>query len=225
AEAERHARDGAHVVDDQLPAVDGRNVGPARRLDGLDRAAAAGAFDEADHGQPQLVRHQLAHVVLALDGRVGRAAAHGEVVAADHDGAPLDLRPPEDEIGRRELLEVVALVIGCPAGDLAELVEGARVDQPGDSLADGVASTVVLALDALGSAEPLGELLAPPQLVQLLLPIHAASIRRSRVRYRVYSIRACRAPLAAVSSIAHVKQPIRVLELLVTTSPGGGPKH
>ena len=32
-------------------------------------------------------------------------------------------------------------------------------------------------------------------------------------------------PLAAVSSIAHVKQPIRVLELLVTTSPGGGPKH
>jgi glycosyltransferase involved in cell wall biosynthesis len=32
-------------------------------------------------------------------------------------------------------------------------------------------------------------------------------------------------PLAAVSSIAHVNQPIRVLELLVTTSPGGGPKH
>ena len=32
-------------------------------------------------------------------------------------------------------------------------------------------------------------------------------------------------PLAAVSSIAHVKQPIRVLELLVTTSPSGGPKH
>ena len=32
-------------------------------------------------------------------------------------------------------------------------------------------------------------------------------------------------PLAAVSSIAHVKQPICVLELLVTTSPGGGPKH
>jgi hypothetical protein len=51
----------------------------------------------------------------------------------------------------------------------------------------------VLALDALGSTEPLGKLLAPPQLVQLLLPVHRASVRHSRVRHRVYSIRACRA--------------------------------
>ena len=111
--------------------------------------------------------------MLALDGRVGGAPPHGEVVAADDDRAAVDLRPPEDEVGRREVLEVVSLVVGRAARDLAQLVEGARIHQLGDPLADGVAAAVVLALDALGPAEPLGQLLAAPQLVQLLLPVHA----------------------------------------------------
>src|SRR5262249_11624512 len=143
-------------------------------------AAAAGALDEADQRKPELVRHPLAHIVLALDGRVGRPAAHGEVIAPDHDGTPVDLRPSEDEIRRREVFEGVGRVVRRPARYLPQLMKGARIDRPRDPLADGVASAVVLALDALGSAEPLGELFAAPQLVQLLLPVHA-DLRGPRV--------------------------------------------
>ena len=55
---------GAEVVGEILVAELGdaelaRQIGAPRRLDGLDRAAAARAFDDADDGQPQLVGHAL----------------------------------------------------------------------------------------------------------------------------------------------------------------------
>ena len=136
AEAERHPRNDADVGHDPFPAVDGRHVGAPRRLDGLDRAAAAGAFHQANERESQVVSHPLAHVVLALDGRVRGAAAHGEVVAADDDRAALDAGAAEDEVRRRERLEVVLVVVGGAAGDLAELVEAARIGQPIDALTD-----------------------------------------------------------------------------------------
>ncbi len=140
----------------------------------LTEPAAARALDQADQRQAQVVRHPLALVVLAPDGRVGRAAAHGEVVAADHDRAAVDLGAPEHEVRRGEGDQVVVRVVARAAGDLADLVEAAGVGELGDALEDRQAPAVVLALHALGPAQLRGELLAPSQLVQLLLPIHAA---------------------------------------------------
>jgi aryl-alcohol dehydrogenase (NADP+) len=131
-----------------------------------------------DQRQPELAGHPLAHVVFSLDGCVRRPAAHREVVAAHDDGAPVHFGPPEHEVGRREALELVLLVVGRPAGDLADLVEGAGVHQLGDPLADRVTSAVVLSPDALGAAELLRELLAPPELIQLRLPVHVRSAPR-----------------------------------------------
>src|SRR5439155_677207 len=166
------ARDRADVGDDPLPAADARDVGAAGRLDGLHRAAATRALDQADQRQPQLVGHRLALQVLFLDGGVGRAAAHREVVAADDDRAPVHFCAAEDEVRRRERLEVVGRVVGGLAGDLADLVEGAGIDELGDALADGHPAARVLALHALRAAELLGEALAAPQLVHLRLPGH-----------------------------------------------------
>src|SRR6185436_10307032 len=174
AEAERHARDRRHVAHDPLPAVDPRHIGAARRLDRLHGAAAAGALDQSDQRQAQVVGHPLALVVLAANGRVGRAAAHGEVVAADHDRPPVDLGAAEHEVRRRERDEIILRVVSRAAGDLADLVEAAGVGELGDALENRQAAAVVLALHALGPAQLRGELLAAPQLVQLLLPVHAA---------------------------------------------------
>ena len=102
--------------------------------------------------------------MLALDGRVGRAAADGEVVPADDDWPAVHARAAEDEVGRREELEVVVGVVRRLARDLAHLVEGVRVDQACDALADGQPPLVVLALHPLRAAEPVGESLAPTQL-------------------------------------------------------------
>ena len=38
------------------------------------------------------------------DGRVGRAAAHREIVAEDHDRTAIDLGAPHDAVGGGELL-------------------------------------------------------------------------------------------------------------------------
>ena len=151
---------------------DAGHVGAPGGLDGLHRPAAARALDDADQRQAQLVGHLLALVVLALDGGVGGAAPHREVVAA-HDHRPaVEPRPAEDEVGRRQLLQVVLGVVGGLPGDLADLVEALRVDEPVDALADRVAPAVVLPLDPLRAAQALGELLAALQLVHLGLPVH-----------------------------------------------------
>jgi hypothetical protein len=118
------------------------------------------------------VGHLLAQQMLLLDRGVGGATAHGEVVAADHDRPAVDPGPPEDEVRRREVGEVVVTVVARLAGDLAQLVKAAGVDEPVDPLADGQSAAVVLSLDARGAAELLGKRLAPPQLLHLGLPSH-----------------------------------------------------
>src|SRR5918999_5276448 len=111
--------------------------------------------------------------MLVLDGGVGGATAHREVVATDHHWPAVDPGPPEDEVRRREVGEVVVTVVARLAGDLPELVKAAGVDEPVDPLPDGEAAAVVLALDARGAAELLGERLAPPELLHLGFPGHA----------------------------------------------------
>src|SRR5262249_51135103 len=114
--------------------------------------------------------------VLFLDRGVGRAAAHREVVAADDDRAAIDFPAAEDEIGGRERLQIVGRVVGGLAGDLADLVKRARIDELGDAFADRHAAARVLAFYAPGPAELLRHRFTPPQLVHLRLPGHRADL-------------------------------------------------
>src|SRR5262245_40544699 len=100
-----------------------------------------------------------------------------EVVAAHHHGPAIDPGAAEDEVGGREALELVGLIVGGDAGNLADLVEAARVRELADALADGEAAAVALPLHSLGAAQLLRESLAAPELLQLRLPALRASAR------------------------------------------------
>ena len=176
-EAQAHGRHGAHVLHHPFPAAHARHVGAARRLDGLDRAAAARALDHADQRHAILVGVALDEDVLFLDGGVGRAAAHREVVAGDGDVPAVDLGAAHHGIGRHQVEKVVAAVIFGLAGDAADLAERALVDQPVDALAHGEAPAVVLALHLVRAAHAPGELLAAAQLVHFRFPRHLAVSR------------------------------------------------
>src|SRR5690606_12889545 len=121
-------------------------VGAAGRLDGLHRAAAAGALDDPDDRHAHLLRHPLRVALLLLDGGVGRAAADGEVVAGDDDGAAVDGAAADDAVGGRQADQLAVLVIGGTARDGADLAEAALVDQAVDALAHGEPAAIVLAL-------------------------------------------------------------------------------
>ena len=112
-----------------------------------------------------------------MDGGVGRAAAHGEVVAADDHRPPVEPRPTEHEVGRRELDELAGVgVVGGPAGEGADLVEAARVAEGVDALAHGQLARGVLALDLVLPAHAPGERLAAAELLDLRLPRHGGAI-------------------------------------------------
>ena len=145
----------------------------ALRLDRLDRAAAAGAVNETNERDAQLVRHLLRHHLLLPDRGIRRAAAHREVIAADHDGAALDPSPPEDEVGGLERLDVFAIVAVLRAPrDRADLVEAAGIEQRIDALAHREAAGVVVALDLVRSAHAAGQLFAPAQFLDVGFPAH-----------------------------------------------------
>ena len=170
AEAQADRRHGAHVVDHHLPAAHARHVGAAGGLDGLDRAAAARALDHADQRHAKLVGVALDEELLLLDRGVGRAAAHGEVVAGHRDVPAVDLGAAHHGVGRRQLHQVVLAVVVGLAGDAADLAEAVLVDQPVDALAHGEPAAVVLALHLVGAAHLLRHLLAAAQLVEFRLP-------------------------------------------------------
>ena len=112
AEPEADHRHAGHVGD-RVPVPAGAadaagQIGRAPGLDGLDRAAAAGAFDDADDRQPEIVRHLLGHQRLRRNRRIGGAAAHGKIVA-DHDHRPaVDLAAAEHAVRRRQVGEFAA---------------------------------------------------------------------------------------------------------------------
>lgn len=72
----------------------------------------------------------------------------------------------------RHEVDQLAVLVDGPAGQGADLVEGAGVEQKVDPLADGEPAGIAHALHALGAAHPPGQLLAPAQLGDLRLPRH-----------------------------------------------------
>ena len=149
-------------------------VGGARRLDGLDRAAAARALDDADDRQAEFARHLFRHQRLGGDRGVGRAAADGEIVADDHDRPAVDQPAAEHAIRRRERGEVAGGIVLGLAGDGADLVEASRIDEERNALAHRQPATIVLALDLVGAAHLAREAFAAHQLIEFGLPVHAA---------------------------------------------------
>ena len=124
---------------------------------------------------PQLEREALGVVALGTDRRVGRAAAHGEVVAGHDDRSTVDLGRPEHEVRRRERDQLAVVVVRADPGNGADLVERAGVDETLDALANGQLAEFVLTSDLVGTAHRLRHLRATAQLVDLGLPGHAAN--------------------------------------------------
>jgi hypothetical protein len=165
---------GREVLDDLLPARQRRDVGEPGVLQRLDRAAAAGAIDQADERHAQLAGGALGPQGLLPDGRVGGAAADLEVVALRDRRLAVDAAGPDDHVRRQEVDQVAVPPIRSAARHRACLVEAAGVEEPVKALADREAPGRVLARDALLAAHAPCELLAAAQLVEFGLPPHGA---------------------------------------------------
>src|SRR5215472_915184 len=166
-----HDRVLAQIVDHDVPARIGRDVGPPGLLVRLYAAAAACAVDQPHQGQAQLAGQPLGVDLLLVDGRIRRPAAHGEVIAADDDPPASDAASSHHAVGRREALQL-AVLVHSEAGQGAVLLEAARVQQTVDPLADGQPPRRVLAGDAVATPHLARQLFTVAQLFQLWLPGH-----------------------------------------------------
>jgi hypothetical protein len=176
AEAEADDGDEAHVLAAEVQPGGGTDaagqVGAAGRFDCFHRAAAAGALDHADDGHAVFRRHALDRADLFLDGGVGGGAADGEVIARDHDGTAVNQAAAGDAVGGREVDQVAVGVVFGFAGDGADFVEGATVEQAVDAFAHVQAAALALAVDAGGAAHFASHCLAGAQFVEFRLPAH-----------------------------------------------------
>ena len=120
------------------------------------------------------MRHLLALRELAVDGGIGRPAAHGEIVGRGDHRAAFDVGAAEDQVGGIEVGELACGIVMPLAGDLANLAERTRIDQPGNSRARIELAARVLPRDLFGAAHPLGQCLAAAQFVDFGLPGHRA---------------------------------------------------
>jgi hypothetical protein len=179
--AEARGDDGhfRQVVDDDVPARVRGDVRALEALVRLDAPAAARSFDQTDDRQAKLVRHLFGVDLLEMDGRVGGAASNREVVAAHHDAPAVDRPRAGDDVGRREVDELIAFV-GREPGQGADLVERAGIEQPLEAFANGESSLIVLPLDAFFAAHPARELLATADLFEFRFPGHEPSLIQPR---------------------------------------------
>ncbi len=154
------------------PTPPGRLAAPSG-FDGLDGAAAAGAFDHANDRQPEVMRHLLGHQRLCGNRGVGGAAAHGKVVAHHDHGTAVDLAAAEHAVRRRQVLEFVLLVVLTDTGDRADLVKTVWINDLVDTLANGEPALVMLTLDLVNASHLARERFAPGEVVELRLPVHS----------------------------------------------------
>ena len=182
AEAETDDRNLGHVVGDEVEggglAKPAREIGAAGGLDGLDRAAAARAFDQPDDRHAEPGRELLRHFRLALDRGIGRAAAHGEIVAGDDDGPAIDRAAAKHAVARHEVRDVTFGVVGGFAGDAADLLERAGIEQAIDALPHRQAAAFVLTLDPFLAAHLAGECLALTEFGELRFPTNLRGLRK-----------------------------------------------
>ena len=106
----------------------------------------------------------------ALRRHVGRPTRDGEVLAADRDGAAVDLAEAPD-VGRRNHIDELAILVDPAPGQAADLLKAPLVQHAVDAFADRQLALIVLALDALLTAHAAGEFATPLQLVDFGLPV------------------------------------------------------
>jgi hypothetical protein len=137
--AERRCQDGDDrvVLDDEVEAGQRRHVGEPHLLQRLHAAPTAGAVDEPDQWQAEVVRHPLGVDRLLPDGCVGGPAADREVVALEHRPASVDPALADHDVGGQEVGQLAVGVVGPLSREDAGLVKGVRVEEELDPLADG----------------------------------------------------------------------------------------
>ena len=151
-EAQRHARHGAHVLHHPFP---------ARTPGTLARPVVSIVLTEPPPPEPSIMRIigtrnwlAIARMKMCFSLMVASAEPPRTVKSSPvtTTGRPSILAAAHHEVGRHQVDEVVAAVVVGLAGDAADLVEGARVEQAVDALAHGEAPAVVLALDLVRAA-------------------------------------------------------------------------
>ncbi len=176
AHRRRDHRGRRHRAGDGEEAVRGvdRVAARARTPPARSDYAPAAALEEADQRQPVADGELLGEDALAQAGGGGRAAAQGEVLAAQHAGPPVDLREAEHVVGRREGGQLAALVELGVTGEGALLAEAPGVRQGLDALADREPAQLVLARHGLRAAELLRPAAALLDALDLRLPAHSS---------------------------------------------------
>ena len=116
------------------------------------------------------MRHLLAGDQLVADGAVVGAAAHGEIVTDHHHRPALHPTPARDQVRGNEAVEPALVVVLTGTGELAELAEAARVEQPVDALAYRQPAVVAMALELFLAPHLLGEPMTMSEFLELLFP-------------------------------------------------------
>src|SRR3546814_15488426 len=74
------------------------------------------------------MRHRLALDEFAVQRRIGRTAAYGEIIGRRDHGPPVDIGAAKDEVARGNVDQRALFVVGTPPGNLANLAKTAVVD-------------------------------------------------------------------------------------------------
>ena len=157
------------------PCTPGNTAWPRRLMEVTLPPDAVDQVDERNAVAGRQVLDEAALAALLAVARPAGAAAHREVLAADGDRTPVDGGEAHD-VGCRRYADELAVDVASLAGEPADLLEGAGVDQPVDALANRQATLAVVLGDRLGTAEL--RRLGPPQTQLLDLRVPAAGSRR-----------------------------------------------
>ena len=179
SQCERHRRRYRQVRDDRFPTGDLRDVRAARGLDRLHRTAAAHAVHETDVRQSQFQCETFGALPFAGDRRIGRTAAHGEVVAGENHRTAADVGGAEHEVRRRERAQLAVRVVAADAGQRADFVERAGIADRGDAFANRQLAEFVLPRDFVCAAHLQRHRFAAAQLVDLFVPTHRYAAART----------------------------------------------
>ena len=98
------------------------------------------------------------------------AAPHGEVVAFHHHSATAEIAPAVNEVGGPKPGEAALLVVRGNAGDRADLMERAGIEEPVHPFSHRELALAVMAGDLLRPTHLAHEALPPAELLKLRLP-------------------------------------------------------
>ena len=163
----------AHGVGDDAKAGFGEHRlagGAALAAGTLDAAAAA--FEQAHERHPVLAGEVLRVDALAQPGGIGGAALQGEVLAANHHPAVVDLAEADHVVGGHVAGQPILVVVVRQRRGLAVLLKGAAVEQFVDALANGQPTLGVLAGNAFLTALLTRQVAPLGQFLDLAFPTH-----------------------------------------------------